>query len=147
MNKNFVIAVITISFLFIIAVAGMVNASVADTSLHIEPVSKEYWTCVDYSFDYHQKHPDYGLVSISSNQLFRGVSHVVNYKVIDSNGTLLIHDGRYDADYIYGNWWNDQCYYHFWRPDESFVRTYNFLRDNRDFVLSKCNISINVDSI
>lgn len=95
----------------------------------ITPKSMEYWTCVDYSTDFTNNNPDWGIVTISNNQYFHGVSHMVNYKVMDSE-SIEIHDGMYEYDYELHDWKNDGRFYHFW-INEKPVRNYRFLWDNR----------------
>lgn len=115
----------------------------AHAEMQIEPASQESWTCVDYSTHYKQENPDWNIMTISNHQLFKGISHMVNYKLLGTNGTITIHDGLYDVDYTYSGWWNEiGVYYHFWTPDETPVRNYMFLRDNRNYILSNCNISV-----
>ena len=97
---------------------------------YIVPNSQKL-TCYDYSTNYHVEHLDWGRVTISNNPYFRGISHMVNYLVID-NETLKIHDGLYNADYVYSGWNDDGLYYHFWFNGSSPWRNYKFLYDNRE---------------
>jgi hypothetical protein len=101
--------------------------------LLINPVSavtirenKEAWTCYDYSIDYYKSNPDFPPVTISDNQYFKGVSHMVNGKLEGNN--LIVHDGLYELDYIMYDYKN---YYfcHFWYNTKP-VRNYKFLWDN-----------------
>lgn len=97
-------------------------------AVQIIPASQDTWTCFDYSTDYHTKNPEWGIVSLSYNPGFRGVSHMVNYKFTE-NGALKIHDGLYQRDYtIYE--WQGAYYYHFWLPEETPIRNYMTLQDN-----------------
>jgi hypothetical protein len=93
-------------------------------------------TCYDFSIEYSKNNPDWGVVTLSNNCLFRGVSHDVNYKLNKTDGSLDIHDGLYSLDYTIYDWHN-VYFYHFW-VDQTPIRTYNFLRDNKDVVLNEC---------
>jgi hypothetical protein len=105
------------------------------------PMSRDHWTCTDYSLDYQISHPDFGILTLSHNPLFRGVSHMVNYKIINNGKTLLIHDGLKNSDYRFDGWYKSDDYYHFWINGEKPVRTYSFLRDNSDIVLKQYDIT------
>jgi hypothetical protein len=116
----------------------------ATTALATEMIPKDEtsWTCVDYSYDYHRQHPDWGFLTISySDHLFRGMSHMVNYKLANNGTVLLIHDGMCDADYEFGGWYLSGYYFHFWQPNETPVRNYRFIRDNSDLILAEYNIT------
>ena len=119
-----------------------VAATFAPSTNNVIPKTQEYWTCVDYSKDFAAHNPEWGIVTMSNNQLFHGISHMVNYKILDNGHTLLIHDGMQHADYKDSGWYLSQSYYHFWQNDETPVRTYRFLRDNSQIILKAYNISI-----
>jgi hypothetical protein len=92
---------------------------------------KEKWDCVDFSTDFAQKNPDWGIVTISQQARFYGQSHMVNYQLND-DGSLNIHDGLYNNDYVFYNWQVDG-YYHFWLNEKP-VRYYKFLYDNSEII-------------
>lgn len=54
--------------------------------------NKEAWTCYDYTMNFSEYNPDWGMVTMGKTGL-RGATHMVNYKYISEN-ELLIHDGR-----------------------------------------------------
>jgi len=89
---------------------------------------------LDYSIDYARKHPDWGVVYMSDNHSFSGVSHAVNYKMLGK--FILIHDEMYEwniyfefdnrtTDNLYG-----YSYYKFWNVNETPLRNYRCLKDN-----------------
>ena len=93
----------------------------------VVPRDEESYTCYDYSVEYSATHPDWICVTMSQNQWFRGVTHMVNCK-LDSDGSLMIHDGLLKSDYtLYG--WEDYQYYHFWY-DKTPIRNYVVMQDN-----------------
>jgi hypothetical protein len=95
------------------------------------PVSS--WTCYDFSTHYAADNSDWGIVTMSENQLFRGVSHMVNCKNVTAD-SIEIHDGLYGLDYtLYG--WQEQGFYHFWQKDETPLRYYHVMQDNRNQVI------------
>jgi hypothetical protein len=104
-------------------------------AVQIIPKTEDKWTCYDYSVDFAKNNPDFGIVTISDNQLFRsstGYSHMVNYKVVSEN-ILQIHDGLYKTDYLLAGW-KTQGYYHFWLEGTP-VRNYYVLQDNsKEFI-------------
>ena len=97
-------------------------------AVQIMPKPQEAWTCVDYSLDFAKQNPNWGIVTISNNQLFYDVSHMVNYQFTENN-TLMIHDGLYQYDYELCDWQGTQ-FYHFWIPGETPCRYYRVLQDN-----------------
>ena len=111
-------------------------------AVQIIPASEDRWTCVDYSRNFAARNPDWGIVTMANDQLFRGGSHMVNYKIDPNNpDMLLIHDGLYNADYNFGGWYS-YGFYHFWLKGETPVRNYIFLRDNSDVILKAYNITV-----
>jgi hypothetical protein len=118
-----------------------VAAMFAQSTNNVISKSQEYWTCVDYSKNFTERNPEWGMVTLSDNQLFHGTSHMLNYKILDNGQTLLIHDGMQHADYKDSGWYISQSYYHFWQKDETPARTYKFLRDNRQIILKAYNIT------
>jgi hypothetical protein len=89
-------------------------------------------TCYDYSVEYAKNHPGWGCVTMSTNSLFKGSSHIVNYQLLKDNG-LHIHDETNGSDYIiYG--WEHSGYWHFW-INEKPVRSYRFLQDNSQMAI------------
>ncbi|MDQ1253460.1 MAG: hypothetical protein QG646_2627 [Euryarchaeota archaeon] len=97
------------------------------------PVSPDSWTCYDHSLNYTAENPNYGMVLLSFNPKFIGVSHYVNYTNLTEN-SIEIHDGLLGSDYVLINW-QEYGYYHFWGSGETPVRNYPYLRDNRKEVL------------
>lgn len=94
---------------------------------------REAWVCVDYSVTYARNNPDWGIVTISHNPMFSGLSHMVNYQIID-NETIAIHDEALNAEYQVHNWQLDGQYYHFWFDEQNIKRNYKRLFDNRERV-------------
>lgn len=113
--------------LFTIAMLILLFMSPAQ-AVQITPKTQDSWTCFDYSIAYAKEHPDWGIVTISTNQLFWGVSHMVNYQFTEE-GYLQIHDGLYKTDYTLYDWQGTQ-FYHFWLEDETPCRNYKVLHDN-----------------
>lgn len=94
----------------------------------IIPVGEEDYTCYDYSVQYAKNDSSWGIVTIGNNQLFKGVSHMVNYKHAGKN--LLIHDGLYKLDYVIHDYKNTKQYFHFWERNQTPCRVYRFLQPN-----------------
>lgn len=113
-----------ISLLFIILLITPVQA------VSIIPASKDYWTCYDYSVDYAKNNTEWGIVTMSDNQYFHGVSHMVNYK-FGNNNSLMIHDGLYNLDYTLYVWQDCGKYMHFWDNSTTPQRYYKIMQDNR----------------
>lgn len=116
------------------------------TSFDIVRPDKNSWVCVDYAVSYTRDNPEYGIVTISTHPYFRGVSHMVNYKIDQANKTLIIHDDMlsvdfnvsYDSDIIGLPYvgYTECAYFHFWLSDEQIKRNYILLKDNREEVLN-----------
>jgi hypothetical protein len=96
-------------------------------AVQVQPKTQADWTCIDYSIDYAKQNPEWGIVTISNNQWFRGVTHAVNYQITEQ-GNLKIHDGLYDRNYVLYDWQNIQ-FYHFWISGTP-SRNYKVLQDN-----------------
>ncbi len=92
--------------------------------------NKEAWTCYDYTMNFSEYNPDWGMVTMGKTGL-RGATHMVNYKYISEN-ELLIHDGYLNSDYRYVGWQYDG-YFHFY-INETPRRNYKWLVDNRELV-------------
>jgi len=95
-----------------------------------EPVireNKERWVCYDHSVNYEKLNPEWDCVTISQNQYFRGISHMVNYKLDRDN--LTIHDEFNNINYTIPNYKTSGYYFHFWRNDTP-VRNYKIMRCN-----------------
>ena len=90
------------------------------------------WTCYDYSVDFEKNNPVWGTVTISKNARFQGKSHMVNYYFYD-NTTMIVYDGLIDNISWINNWQWDYNYYHFWLNNTP-VRNYKYLLDNRDVI-------------
>jgi hypothetical protein len=110
-----------------IAIATLILISPVQ-AVQILPKSQEDWNCVDYSLDFAKQNPDWGIVTLSNNQYFKGVSHMVNYQFTEEND-LKIHDGLYQMNYTLYEWQGAQ-FYHFWLPNETPCRNYRTLQDN-----------------
>ena len=104
-------------------------------AVQVVPKPREAFTCVDYSLEFAAQNPDQGIVTLSSNQLFRGVTHMVNYQ-FSEDGNLSIHDGLYQQNYTLYNW-QESYFYHFWMPGEIPCRSYRQLQDNSDLFAKK----------
>ncbi len=115
-----------------IALAALLLISPA-SAFDIVREDRDSWVCVDYAVDYARNNPGWGVVSISNHPYFTGVSHMVNYRIID-NETMLIHDEMYNAEFEVHNWQFSGEYYHFW-IDEPIKRNYKRLLDNRELVM------------
>ena len=120
-----------ITIIGLIFLASIIPASSA-SSFAVVRDDPGTWTCVDHTVNYCNNNPEFIPCSISSNPLFKGISHMVAVKVIDTE-TLLVYDGLYNAEYIVHGWYNDGQYYHFWK-DEPIKRNYKHLIDNREVV-------------
>ncbi|AKB78620.1 hypothetical protein MSHOH_2137 [Methanosarcina horonobensis HB-1 = JCM 15518] len=93
---------------------------------------KNVSTCYDFAVSFQSENPGWGIVSLSTNQQFRGVSHIVNYQV--EGDTLVIHDGMYLADYEIPNYQDESGFFHFW-INETPIRYYDTLSDNRNILV------------
>lgn len=94
--------------------------------------NQDYWTCYDYSIDFARNNPEWGIVTMSDNPFFFGISHMVNYKI---DGDLMyVHDGLYGDNYIYSGFEYSPEYFHFWDKNQTPLRTYIFLTDNRNVI-------------
>jgi len=94
--------------------------------------NKEAWTCYDHALNFSENNPDWGVVCMSQNRYFKGVSHFVNYKYISEN-ELLIHDETTESEYLVANW-GALGYYHFF-INEFPCRYYRWMVDNRGAVI------------
>lgn len=126
-------------FTFIIgllAIGVFIGSAIIPASAQVCHVvsDKAHWTCYDFSTDYAKNNQGWGIVTISYNCLFKGVSHTVNYR-IGENNSLIIHDGLYNTDYTLYDW--ESVYYcHFW-INKIPVRNYMFLQDNKGEILNE----------
>ena len=96
-----------------------------------EPViieNRNSWTCYDWSTQFKEDNPEWGILTMSNNIYFKGVSHMVNYQLRGND--LLIHDQLYQWDYTIYNYSTSGICFHFWGENETPVRTYKFLRVN-----------------
>lgn len=119
--------------LVLIGLALMMLIAPANASFDVIRPNKDSWVRVDYAVDFARNNPGWGIVSISYNPCFYGVSHMVNYRILD-NETILIHDEMHNAEFEVHNWFLDGQYYHFW-IDEPIKRNYKRLLDNRELVM------------
>lgn len=104
-------------------------------AVQVIPKAQDDFTCFDYSIAYAKENPDWGIVTISDNQWFWGLSHMVNYQFTENN-TLMIHDGLYQYDYELYDWQGVQ-FYHFWLENEIPCRDYKVLQDNSHLFTEK----------
>lgn len=97
----------------------------------------EAWVCYDYSIDYARNNPEWGVVTVSNNPHFYGLSHMVNYKIADDE--IYFYDSQHNIkcsfdienDYLTeSNYWFHPAYYHFWSTDETPMRNYRRLQEN-----------------
>lgn len=124
--------------LTILAVFLIISVTSIQAMVTVVPRAEESYTCYDYSVEYTKSHPDWICVTMSQNQWFRGTTHMVNCK-LNSDGSLMIHDGLLKSDYtLYG--WEDYQYYHFWY-DKTPVRNYIVMQDNTAKFLEYSNIN------
>lgn len=114
-----------------IAFAALLLISPA-SAFDIVREDRDSWVCVDYAVDYARNNQGWGVVSISNHPHFKGASHMVNYRIVDSE-TILIHDEMYNAEYEIHNWQLSGEYYHFWQKEP--IRFYKRLFDNREVIL------------
>jgi hypothetical protein len=101
----------------------------------LEPIrnDREYWTCYDYSFNYANQNPEWGILTISNNKFFYGSCHNVNYKI--DGDKLIIYDDSNHYNYTIKNFQHDTTqYYYFWINEEP-LRNWKFLIDNRNVVI------------
>lgn len=98
------------------------------SAVRIIPKEEAYYDCYDWSIKYNKENPEWGIVTMSDNRLFKGTSHMVNYRL--ANNGLRIHDGLYGIDYTIDDYRVAKKYFRFWRADEVPVRHYKFLRAN-----------------
>jgi len=120
--------------IFFVLCALLIFAFSVDSAGAVSVVSKPTykWTCYDYSIDFSKNNPEWGVVTVSPNQLFKGqesVNHIVNYKLV-SNSTVRIHDGLYGIEYDL-NLTEREKYYHFWTEGTP-SRRWVFLQDNTE---------------
>lgn len=124
--------------LFVLLSSGVVSA-IPYQSGNFDPVrpDEDMWSCYDYSINYARDNPEWGVVTLSNNPCFYGVSHCVNWKI--DGGELCIYDVMYDVRSTYPidreslkecNGCFDNCYYKFWSADETPLRNYKRLYDN-----------------
>ena len=130
--------------LFALFTVGVASATPYQTG-SFDPVrpNPDYWTCYDYAIDYARDHPEYGIVTVSTNPCFKGISHMLNYKV--ENGTIHFYDPTWTANnnqtYEYyvnvdtrkiENPYFEICYYKFWSVNQTPLRNYRSLQDNSE---------------
>jgi hypothetical protein len=116
-----------------------VNTSGWYMSGSFDPVrpDKSTWVCYDYSIDYSRNHPEWKIVTMSGNSGFRGVSHMVNYKMVGD--FMLIHDEMYGNNLYFrydrrttDNPYYEEAYYHFYDVNETPLRMYMYMADNSE---------------
>jgi hypothetical protein len=116
-----------------------VNTSGWYMSGTFDPVrpNEDSWVCYDYSIDYSRKNPEWGIVTMSGNRCFKGISHMVNYKMV--NDSMFIHDEMYgyDCHFRFDNRTIDNPYYkytfyHFYDINETPLRNYRYMLDNSE---------------
>lgn len=129
------------------------------------------WNCVDVAVNYSRHNPEWGFVTISPNANFRGVSHLINYKIVDDE--IVFYDAGFKTtalvpidialdevrmDYhdlhpsAFGHEWNNAIYLHFSENESDVVRSYMVLFDNReDFLKYDENVAeiddVNVSAV
>ena len=113
--------------LLILVLLTAMTPVVAATNIDIVRENKEYWNCVDYSVSFMRNNPEWGCVTVSEHKYFKGVSHIVNYKVLE-DGKIEIKDNMFETNYIVCGFENDTLYYHFWEGEP--IRNYKMLRAN-----------------
>lgn len=124
-----------VGILLIFLLFGNIVAPCNAVSVIPKPVEK--WTCYDYSVNYSEQNPDWGVVTLSPNQWFRGqenVNHIVNYRFVDEN-IVEIHDGFWGIDYEL-NLTERENYYHFWTEGTP-TRRWMVLQDNTERTLEE----------
>ena len=112
----------------------MITMFVTSLAVTVVPKSENSYTCYDYSTEYVKEHPDYICITLSQNQWFHHVTHIVAGK-LNSDGSLNIHDGLLQTDYtLYG--WQKYQYYHFWYDNKTPIRNYVVMQDNTQAFLN-----------
>ncbi len=125
------VAWLTMPCIIIVLLIFLIGSVSSTSAIEVVP-SKKLQTCYDYAVNYSMTNPDWGLVVISRNQLFRGPSHMVNYKVLP-DGDLLIHDESIKKYYVMHEWRNSNLFYHFLLGERP-VRNYIVLKDNSNLI-------------
>jgi len=127
---------VLLSLMVLILVAGMSNA-VPYQAGSFDPVrpNQAGWVCYDYAIDYARDNPEWGVVTISNNRYFYGVSHMVNYNI--SNGDLILLDIHAKTievmplEYVHeGMLGFNPAFYHVWDANCTPLRNYRLLMDN-----------------
>jgi len=95
--------------------------------------NKEAWTCYDHALNFSENNPDWGVVCMSQNRYFKGVSHFVNYQILNEND-ILIHDDLNNGEYTIYNF-KMIGFFHFYIDDERPRRIYRWMSDNTEKVL------------
>lgn len=116
-----------LSVLLILALLTAQTSDVTAKEFDIVRENKDYWNCVDYSVSFMRENPEWRCVTVSDHKYFKGVSHIVNYRVIEED-TIEIKDNMFETNYIISGFENDTLYYHFWEGEP--VRNYKMLRAN-----------------
>ena len=97
------------------------------------------WTCFDYSIEFTQQNPDWGLVVISDDSRFYGDNHLVDYKITDDK-KLLIHDELSCIERSVTGWQYEYTgldYYHFYINGEQPTRQYQNMLPNAEAVYNE----------
>jgi hypothetical protein len=114
----------------------VIAASIAFTgAVTVVEAPVEKWSCFDYSTHFAAENSDWGIVTMSQNQWFRGVSHMVNYKNVTAD-SMEIHDGLYGQNYTLYDWQDQKMFFHFWKKESMPVRNYRVMQDNRYEILT-----------
>lgn len=128
-------------FIFLILFSNVASGAMYQSG-SFDPVreNRDSWTCVDVAINYSRANEDWGVVTVAGNPKFTGVSHMLNWQVIDGvlvlkdcsqPGISLSWDIPQDTDTRHGYEY-DYTYFHFWQRDETPLRNYRLLKDNLD---------------
>ena len=136
--------VFLVVFLLASLYGGVANATPYQYG-SFDPVREdvESWVCYDYSIDYARNNPEWGIVTISNNKYFYIRSHMVNYKIVEDEIYLYDSQSNIQCSFPLENDCLNECnnwvypaYYKFWSTDETPLRNYNRLQDNRQVWLN-----------
>jgi len=135
-----------LTFIFLVLLFANVGSATLYQAGPFNPVRADptTWTCYDASIDFARENPDWGVVTVSNNPVFRGVSHIVNYQFRDEE--LYLYDATQNLQMGFcdkesarvDNIQFEHAYYHIWQDNETPLRNYRVLKDN----LEECGVKV-----